>query len=233
MINEEAKKLIDFFHYNTTNYSHQLLFEKGKTYGYKNNINNLKHPKDIISNMKFKQKDILPTLHSRRDMKSTNPIERTELLNLLYHTYRFEKGKNLKAPSPGGIYPLELYIVIKNVVGVDPGVYIYNRETISLSYINNYCDISALNVPNNEFTKNVGCMIFFVCNIKNIMDKYGARAYRHCLIECGHIGQNLSIVSNQLDIKSCAIGGFYDSKVRKSLNISDNFYPLYAYVLGG
>lgn len=233
MSNDENKKIIDFFHNNTTNYFHQLIFEKGSNYGYKNNLNISEHPYDVLVNMKDTETDILPTLSSKRNMTLMKTLDRRSLLNVLYHTYRFEEEKSLKSPSPGGIYPLELYIIINKVTGVKPGVYFYDRKNIKLSYMNNFNNIYELNVPSNEFTKNVGCMIFFVCNINNLMNKYGARAYRYCLIECGHVGQNLSIVSDKLNIKSCAIGGFYDNKVKKYLNLGDNLYPLYAYVLGG
>jgi SagB-type dehydrogenase family enzyme len=227
---KDEKELIDFYHYNTTNYHDQLKFKKGSSYGYSNNINLEEHPNDIINDIEFK--DILPNLSSKRNMSLDNPLDRNQLLNLLYNSYRFKNKKSLKSPSPGAMYPLELYVIVKNVKNIEKGTYYYNREEISLNYINDFYDIHSLNVPNNDFTRNVGCMIFFVCNIENLIKKYGARAYRYCLIECGHVGQNISIVSHMLNIKSCAIGGFYDSKVRNHLNLSDNFYPLYSYVLG-
>jgi len=227
---QEEKDLIDFYHLNTSNYYDQLISEKGYHYSDDNKINLASHPNDIINNLIFE--DILPNLTSKRDMSLNNPLDKNLLLNLLYNCYRFENGKCLKSPSAGGLYPIELFIIIKNVSHVKKGVYHYNREKISLNFINEFSDIHELNVPNNNFTRNVACMIFLVCNIDNLMGKYGARAYRYCLIECGHVGQNISIVSNNLGIKSCAIGGFYDSKVRNHLNLSDNFYPLYSYVLG-
>jgi len=225
----EQKELIDFFHYNTTNYSEQLKYEKGNVFGYDNKIHLIENLNDISIELSYKE--ILPNLSSKRPMSAKEPLHREQLLNLLYNSYRFKNDKSLKAPSAGGIYPLELYVVIQNVEGIEKGVYHYNREEISLNFINGFSNIPRLNVPSNNFTENVGCMIFFVCNITNMMNKYGARGYRYCLIECGHIGQNISIVSDHLNIKSCAIGGFYDARVKKHLNLSDNFYPLYSYVL--
>ncbi|GIP64588.1 hypothetical protein J32TS6_31430 [Virgibacillus pantothenticus] len=154
----EDKQLIDFYHYNTTNYHDQLLYEKGGSFGYENNIAVSKHPNDVIENIDFHQ--ILPDLSSKRDMSLNNPLDKSEILNLLYNSYRFNNKKSLKSPSPGGIYPLELYLVIQNVKGIEKGVYLYNREKVSLSFINNFHDIYSLNVPSNNFIKNVGCMIF-------------------------------------------------------------------------
>lgn len=224
------KDIIDFFHFNSTNYSDQLKYSKGNNFGYENEIHLVEHPNDILNEFNFK--DTLPNLSSKRNMSLSKPIHKEQLLNVLHNSYRFENNKNLKSPSAGGIYPLELYVIIQNVKGIEKGVYHYNRENVSLNYINDFFDISMLNVPNNNFTENVGCMVFFVCNIKNLLNKYGARAYRYCLIECGHVGQNISIVSDKLNVKSCAIGGFYDAKVKNYLNLNEDFYPLYSYVLG-
>lgn len=171
MNKKEEKALIDFYHYNTTNYFDQLKFERGGSYGYDNGINLTKHPNDVINEYDFE--DILINLSSKRNMSLEKPIDKYQLLNLLYNSYRFKDNKSLKSPSPGRIYPLELYVIIKSVKHIEKGVYYYNREKCSLNYINNFCDIYSLNVSNNDFTRNVGCMLFIVCNIDNLMSKYG------------------------------------------------------------
>ena len=49
--------------------------------------------------------------------------------------------------------------------------------------------------------------------------KYRDRGYRLILIEAGHLGQNISVVSAALGIKSCALGGFIDDKCNEILDL--------------
>lgn len=49
--------------------------------------------------------------------------------------------------------------------------------------------------------------------------KYGERGYRYILIETGHIGQNLYLVSEAAGIKCRALGGTRDENIEKLLDI--------------
>lgn len=235
MRNEE-KYLVDFFHENTVNYNDQTLFERGERFKKGNNISTSRHSNDKrIEIPKNFDKNLIPNLKSERVMKY--PIDIADLILLLYNSYNIKMVngmlQGIKGPSAGGIYPLELYIVSKNVKGLKRGVYFYEAKNTELKFINQYSDLGSLNLPINSFTKNASCMVYFVCNIVNICNKYGARGYRYCLIECGHVAQNISIVASKLNIKYCPVGGFNDYKISKILNLNKDFYPLYSYALGG
>ncbi|OFL47463.1 hypothetical protein HMPREF2767_02695 [Nosocomiicoccus sp. HMSC067E10] len=225
--------IVDFFHRNTTNYFEQLLFSRGYAYKNSKNITYKKSDLDIKPVFSMcKNNDIIPNIKSSRNFRNDFIMQKDTLFKMLHQSYRFSNNSSLKSPSAGALYPVELYIIINNVESINNGVYLYNREESILHYINSFSDLKQLNVPNNDFVKNSSCIIFMVCNLENIINKYGARGYRLCLLECGHIGQNISIVTNKLNLKSCPIGGYYDSLVKEKLNLKEDFYPLYSYAIG-
>ena len=51
------------------------------------------------------------------------------------------------------------------------------------------------------------------------MIKYGERGYRFILQEVGAVIQNLSLVSEEMDLSSCVIGGYLDDEINKCLGI--------------
>ena len=50
-------------------------------------------------------------------------------------------------------------------------------------------------------------------------DKYGKLGYRYILLEAGHIGQNMYLVSEALGLKCCALGGTRDENLEKLIDI--------------
>lgn len=77
-------------------------------------------------------------------------------------------------------------------------------------------------------------MIFFITSVVGRSGiKYGDRAYRHCLLEAGHIGQNFYLVSDAIGLKCCAIGGFLDQEINKLFDIDPNVeVALYILAIG-
>ena len=49
--------------------------------------------------------------------------------------------------------------------------------------------------------------------------KYEERGYRFILMECGHIAQNLYLISEAMKLKCCSIGGFVDEKFNNLLDL--------------
>jgi SagB-type dehydrogenase family enzyme len=52
-------------------------------------------------------------------------------------------------------------------------------------------------------------------------DHYGERGYRFCLLEAGHIVQNIMLVAEALDKAVTPIGGFKDDNINQNVLPSD------------
>jgi len=72
-----------------------------------------------------------------------------------------------------------------------------------------------------EFVKDASLIIFQTAVFWRTCIKYGERGYRFVLQESGHIGQNIYLVSEVLNLKCCALGGFRisDEQIEKLLDI--------------
>jgi SagB-type dehydrogenase family enzyme len=141
-------------------------------------------------------------------------------------------------PSGGGLYPLDVYLIPLNVRRLPLGVYFYNIDH-SLSLIRK---IETKNEIYSLFDKKVleivdidksSLLLFIVGNFWRSKLKYGIRAYRYVLQESGHMAQNFYLVSTALKLGACAIGGFIDDKVNKTLEIDGiNESCIYSLVIG-
>jgi len=63
--------------------------------------------------------------------------------------------------------------------------------------------------------------------------KYKDRGYRYIFIEAGHLGQNISLVAKNLNLSTCAIGGFIDEELNNLLDIdSQKESVIYIFAVG-
>ncbi|MFJ7936225.1 SagB/ThcOx family dehydrogenase [Sporosarcina sp. NPDC096371] len=67
-------------------------------------------------------------------------------------------------------------------------------------------------------------------NLHHVSEKYTDISYKLIQQEAGHIGQNIQLVSNYMNLKSLPLGGFYDLKLSEI--IGNNEAVLYTFLLG-
>ena len=140
------------------------------------------------------------------------------------------------APSGGGLYSLELYIIATNVENVSPGIYHYfpldhSLETIAeIKLAEQFLTHLFLD---QSYVANAGAYIIACSMIDRCMHKYEDRGYRYILLEAGHVFQNMNLCATALRAGSLNLGGFYDEDMRQLLGIDGNQeVPLYAMALG-
>ncbi|MCK4234084.1 SagB/ThcOx family dehydrogenase [candidate division WOR-3 bacterium] len=132
------------------------------------------------------------------------------------------------APSAGALYPLEVYIVIKE------GIYHYIPVKHKLVL-----------VKKGDFRKKLAkaalgqsaiysAPLDFV--ITAVYDrttiKYSERGIRYVHIEAGHVAENIQLQAVALDLGSVPIGAFYDNKVKNVIGCSKEEVPLYIIPVG-
>lgn len=135
----------------------------------------------------------------------------------------FHVQKLRSYPSGGGLYPIEFYLYIRNVNGIQDGSYLYNpikehliqlRQEIPLDEVEELLPMTAVKVdPNNASLINCNVLVFLVANFAYSSYKYGKLAYKLAMLEAGHVGQNIQLACTALNKKTTALCGFYDDKV--------------------
>lgn len=194
-------------------------------------------------NPKILKKGIGNIMIKRRSVRkySKLPILKRDLEYLLYasgglinNNYNINKSKR-PYPSAGARYPLEIYPLVFNCLGIEKGLYHYNLKQNSLeSLLKEDLRSWLFKVTGGEkWVKNVGITFIITGVFDRTRIKYGDRGYRYILIETGHLAQNIMLLATELGLGSCAIGGYIDNEVDKLLDINiQNENTLYLITIG-
>lgn len=153
------------------------------------------------------------------------PLSLSQLSQLLYAaqgvTGKYQ-GRLLRAtPSAGALYPLEIYPVINNVSGLEPGIYHYGVKDhiLELVKLGDFSKKATKACLDQEAAQDAQVTFFISSIFARVSYKYGERGYRYALIETGHVGQNIYLEAVSLGLGAVAMGAFYDDKVNELLGI--------------
>jgi len=143
------------------------------------------------------------------------------------------------SPSAGGLYPIEIYMGVINVKGLNKGIYRYHPKTDSLvKVIQNASSVDALlnscALPEETLPCSRANVIFLlIARPWKTMRKYGNRGLKFVYQEAGAISQNIHLAVGSLGLGSVDCAGFYDQDIHKIINIDGiNQALIHAIVLG-
>lgn len=126
------------------------------------------------------------------------------------------------APSAGGIYPLEYYLVAGNVDEIPEGVYHYSWKNHSLLLkkggdVRPFLARAALN---QHFISRAPASIVITAVVEKTASRYGRRGvYRYVPMDAGHSAQNVYLQATALGLGTVDVGAFDDSLVVKVLGV--------------
>lgn len=166
-------------------------------------------------------------IHARRSIRSyrRDPVTLKEMSQLLWATQGMTEkvgGYRLRsAPSAGALYPIETYLVVNRVDGLEPGLYHYDAPDTVLQFLRAgelgaEAAAAALDQPMAE---NAAVVFVWTAVIGRGKWKYLERAYRYIYLDAGHIGQNLYLAAATIGLGCCTIGAFYDDEVNRLVDV--------------
>lgn len=160
-------------------------------------------------------------LQQRRSIRDYTPapLALKELSNLLWATQGITE-KDFSSwyrtvPSAGALHPIDTYLVVNRVEGLDPGVYFLNVTDFSLG-VKNKGDFSlqiARAALEQDIAREAAVVFVWVAVIHRSRQKYRQRAYRYIYLDCGHIAQNLYLAATAMGLGCCGIAAFFDDEV--------------------
>ena len=168
--------------------------------------------------------EAIATRRSVRDYAPT-PMTQHELSRLLFLTSGLSADKfgnaRRTAPSSGALYPIEVYPVVHNVEGVEPGVYHYAYREHALELIRggDFRKHVVEQGLGQEFLGQCGVVMFFTNILQRMRPKYQDRSYRYGLLEAGHLGENAYIAATSMGLGACGIGAFMDDAMNEMLGV--------------
>jgi SagB-type dehydrogenase family enzyme len=137
-------------------------------------------------------------------------------------------------PSAGALYPLDFYLVVGEVEGLQPGVYYYHQNEHKLKKIKGGDQRKALVSAcwGQSFVAQAPTSVVITAEYERTTQKYGQRGVRYVHMEAGHSAQNIYLQVTALGLGTVAVGAFDDEEVKKVLSLSDNHQPLYIMPIG-
>jgi SagB-type dehydrogenase family enzyme len=124
-------------------------------------------------------------------------------------------------PSAGGLFPLEIFAILRQVNGVPDGLYRYVAPGHSLQLLR----VGDLLMPLADafytypFIRGCNLVLMMAAVFQRTQKKYGPRGYRYILIEAGHVGQNVCLRAVELGLSTLCMGGFVDSRLVATLGL--------------
>jgi len=166
--------------------------------------------------------EILKRRRSVRDW-SDEPLAKSELSQLLWAAQGItdEPFGFRTAPSAGALYPIETYLVVNFVEGVDPGIYHYSVETHELDLLisGDFRVHVAHAALDQEIAYRANVVLIWTAIFARSKWKYKERAYRYVYLDCGHIAENVALAAVAMNLGSCQIGALYDDEVNALLGV--------------
>jgi SagB-type dehydrogenase family enzyme len=193
----------------------------------------------------FVRRDLGEVLRQRRSVRRFcgKAMALPKLASILYFSYgvaRYEEAQNHRfprrvVPSGGGLYPLEVYALVLDVEGLDPGAYHYEVYSHALEQLapGDLREELRHHLLNEELI--VGTTVAVVVSgvFERSRFKYGELGYRLVLLEAGHVGQNVCLTATALGLGVCPVAGFVEDSINDLLGLDGvDETALYLFVIG-
>jgi SagB-type dehydrogenase family enzyme len=168
--------------------------------------------------------DVVSERRSVRSYEET-PMPLEVLAQLLWSTHGItgrSAGTELRsAPSAGACYPIEAYVVINNVTGVEPGLYRYLTDRhalmeIRLGDVGSEISRAALG---QIMCREASVTFVWTAVVPRTTGRYGERGHRYIFLDAGHVGQNMYLAATALGYGCCAIAAFDDAAMNEVLAV--------------
>lgn len=170
-------------------------------------------------------------LQRRRSVRefAEGPLSLQEVSQLLWSAQGTTDPRGLRsAPSAGALYPLEVYLVTGEVLGLRRGVYRYEPGRHGLVLLRKgdqrgeLCR-AALGQP---WVEKGAAILVITAVYDRTTRKYGKRGRRYVHMEAGAVAQSVYLQATALGLGTVAVGAFHDDRVRQALGLPPERQPL-------
>jgi SagB-type dehydrogenase family enzyme len=180
---------------------------------------------------------LLAALRHRRSVReyTTAPVALDELSGLCMAAEGERAGQSPTDPLIAESAQLGLYVIARDVTGLEPGVYRYLTETHSLRLLKagDFSDACARACVQQDFCGTADALFVKTVRWSEMAVPDGDRGYCYANIRAGVLGEALCLQGTALGIGTCGVGAFLDSDLTDILGIRpDDESPLYVTAIG-
>ncbi|WP_328190151.1 SagB/ThcOx family dehydrogenase [Marinobacter sp. OP 3.4] len=173
---------------------------------------------------------------------SDSPIPLQHLSRLLWSAQGVTRSDGKRTtPSAGGLYPLQLRVLVRRVEGLEPGVYDYLGDSHSLRLVGR--------LPSDETMQSVGIgdqpwlaesaiVIGVVADLAGTVRHFesqppvGERGKRYVYMETGALTQNVHLHATDLELGCVLVAGFDNTRATEVFKLSPKLEPMALLCLG-
>jgi SagB-type dehydrogenase family enzyme len=170
-------------------------------------------------------------LQKRRSVRefSRRSISSAQLSQLLWSAQGITGHADRKRtpPSAGGLHPLETYVVVGNVDGLEPGIYKYTAGIHALAQSDDTDVRQAIGIAalNQTWLADAPVAFVFAAIYERTTGKYGDRGMRYVHMDVGFAAENLHLQVVALGMSTVVIGAFDDDEVHQVMGLSSEERP--------
>lgn len=182
---------------------------------------------------KLSVEEAIQTRRSKR-VFSDEPVTASQLGQILWSAQGItDEAGHRTAPSARSVYPYSLYVVVRNVTGIDSGLYLYNPVDHSLGSLGlaNAGEILASSGVQDNSQK-APVVIAMTAAMAKAAVSFPDNPEEVAFLEGGHIGQNIYLQAESLKMATVVTAGFDAAKVGEMLGLDKNEVIVYLVPFG-
>ncbi len=125
------------------------------------------------------------------------------------------------APSAGALYPIETYVAVRRVTGVDEGLYHVDVRAQALEPVRTGSvagDVMLAGLG-QDFLRAAPAVVVLTGLFQRTRWKYHERHYRYVCWEGGHVAQNIYLAAEAAGLGACMVGAFLDGYLNDLLRV--------------
>ncbi|MBI3283643.1 MAG: SagB family peptide dehydrogenase [Burkholderiales bacterium] len=139
-----------------------------------------------------------------------------ELLHLASGVTARRGGNSYRAaPSSGALFPSELYLLVRSVQGLTPGLYHYDPERHRLELI----AVDAASSAGFGAAEDADVLVLLTAVFRRTGYKYRDRAYRYAVADAGHLLENLRLAAHAAGMRARLLSRFDEAQAASALGV--------------
>lgn len=167
---------------------------------------------------------VATAISQRRSLRSFagRALSAEELAWLVYAATGITRANGFRtAPSAGALYPIETYLAVDRVDGIDAGLYHVDVRGQALHPVRTGSvagDVMLAGLGQG-FLRDAPVVFILSGFFQRTRWKYHQRHYRYVCWEAGHIAQNVYLAAEAAGLGACVVGAFLDPQLNDLLRV--------------
>lgn len=190
---------------------------------------------------RLKETDIRACFVNRRSRRQYvhGTMTKRQLAYILYHTMRKQRDETVyhtSIPSAGNRHPLDVELLLLRVLDVEKGLYRYDPITHTLILRRRFDELESTlekALPTQQFVKDAALIYTITARREKMVEYKGEqRADRLIYLEAGHLGQQLMLLCESLEIGTCPVAEFDPEETDRLFAVDEGQHAIYLFPMG-